>query len=101
MQNPEQPEEVPKSPPKVYNYLDLLQFESKEKYSSIGRMIDSTKPSAAKYGFGTADRQKQAKVFQSKELSKTAFIGKTSQIHAYTLDNYTYVKNKVTQIKFK
>ena len=87
MQNPEQTEEV-KAIPKVYSYLDLLQFESKEKYSSIGRMLISTKPSAPKYGFGTADRQKQAKVFQSKELSKTAFIGKTSQNHAYDVKNY-------------
>ena len=38
-------------------------------------MINSNKQTAPKYGFGTADRKKQAKVFQSKELSKTAFIG--------------------------
>lgn len=73
MQNQEPVEEI-KAVPKVYNYFDLLQFESPNKYSGFGKMMVSTKPSAPKYGFGTADRQKQAKVFQSKALSKT-FVG--------------------------
>lgn len=74
MQNQEPVEEI-KAVPKVYSYFDLLQFESPNKYSGFGKMTISTKPSAPKYGFGTADRQKQAKVFQSKALSKT-FVGK-------------------------
>ena len=74
MQNqPEQTEEI-KPVPKVYSYFDLLQFESPSKYSGFGKMVVSTKPSAPKFGFGTAYRQQQEKVFQSKALSKT-FVG--------------------------
>lgn len=36
--------------------MDLLEFENKQIYSSFGRMIDSKKDTAPKYGFGTADR---------------------------------------------
>jgi hypothetical protein len=59
--------------PQVYSYDDLLQFQNHQLYSSIGKMTNSKKPTAPSYGFGTADRKKQAKVFQSKELCKTQF----------------------------
>ena len=60
---------------KVFSYKDLIKFQSTEIYSSIGRMKDSTKTSAPTYGFGTADRKKQAKVFTSKELCKSQVVG--------------------------
>ena len=60
---------------KIYSYKDLIKFQSTEIYSSIGKMKDSTKLSAPTYGFGTADRKKQAKVFTSKELCKSQFVG--------------------------
>lgn len=62
-------------------------------YSSIGKMRLSAKATAPCYGFGTADRQKQAKIFQSKELCKTQFVGKTSPGPNYEVrhtDKYYY-----------
>jgi Uri superfamily endonuclease len=55
--------------------LDLIKFENPERYSAFGKMKLSTRPSAPIFGFGSADRTKQAKVFQSKEMAKTEFIG--------------------------
>jgi len=60
---------------KVYGYSDLMEFQDPNLYSSIGKMKLSHKPTAPQYGFGTADRKKQAKIFQSKELCKTQFVG--------------------------
>ncbi len=60
---------------KIYNQQDLLQFQNANMYSSIGRMVLSSMTSAPTVGFGTADRKKQAKIFQSKELCKTQFVG--------------------------
>ena len=53
-------------------------LENPQAFSSIGKMIASTKVSAPKYGFGTGTRDHQLKVFQSKELCKTQFWGRTS-----------------------
>jgi len=61
---------------RVYSYNDLLEFKNPNLYSSIGKMTVSSKPTAPQYGFGTADRKKAAKVFQSKELSTTQFVGR-------------------------
>jgi len=63
---------------KVYNYEDLLEFQSLDMYSSIGKMRVSNKATAPCYGFGTSTRAKQAKIYQDEELSKTQFVGKTS-----------------------
>lgn len=46
-----------------YSYYDIIRMESKQIYSSIGEMIDSKKPTAPKYGFGTSDRKNRKKVF--------------------------------------
>ena len=61
---------------KNYEYKDLLQFQSGSIYSSVGKMLLSTKTTAPNFGFGTSNRQKQAKVYQSEELSRTDFIGR-------------------------
>lgn len=63
--------------PEVYTYRDLVQFENQNTYSSIGKMIQSTKPTSAKYSFGSATREKQERIFQNKEMSKTQFLGKS------------------------
>jgi len=39
----------------------------------------SNHPSQPEFSFGTATREKQEKIYQSKELCKSQFIGKTSQ----------------------
>lgn len=64
---------------KIYTQRDLLEFETPDMYSSIGKMKLSQKPSAPSHGFGTSTRQKQQKVFHSQELSKTQFIGKVNR----------------------
>lgn len=53
-----------------------MKFETAEIYSSLGKMRLSQKITAPLYGFGTADRNKQAKVFTNKEMAKTSFAGK-------------------------
>ena len=60
---------------KQYNYQDLLQFQNTQIYSSIGKMIVSSKNTEPAYSFGTASREKQEKIFQNKEMSKTQFLG--------------------------
>jgi hypothetical protein len=46
-----------------YSYYDIVKMESKQIYSSIGEMIDSKKPTAPCYGFGTSDRKMRKKMF--------------------------------------
>jgi hypothetical protein len=53
-----------------------MKFEPENLYSSIGKMQLSTKKTKPVYGFGTSNRVQSAKVFQSKELSKTQYLGK-------------------------
>jgi len=60
---------------KTYDYGDLLEFEDLGYISSIGKMRLSQNITAPKFSFGTATREKQQKVFQSKELSKAQFLG--------------------------
>jgi len=55
-----------------------MHFQDSNPYTSIGKMTVSGKPTAPAIRFGTASRDKQQKIFQSKELSKTQFLGKTS-----------------------
>ena len=61
---------------KVYTWKDLYQFESKQMYSSIGRMTLSNKTSKPMFSFGNSTRKGAAKTYQNKELSKTQFVGK-------------------------
>ncbi len=46
------------SAPKIYNYLDFIQFEPKNKISSFGVMPLSNLTTAPIYGFGTNERKK-------------------------------------------
>jgi len=78
---------------KTYDYRDLHEFQPQNLYSSVGKMQLSQKSSAPCYGFGTSDRKQQAKVFRSKELSSTQFVGKTSPGPNYEVrhtDKYYY-----------
>jgi len=78
---------------KVYNQKDLLEFETPNMYSSIGKMTLSQKASAPIHGFGTSTRNHQQKVFHSQELSATQFLGKTSPGPNYEVrhtDKYYY-----------
>ena len=64
--------------PKVVNYTsqDIILLENQQVYSSIGKMVNSTKVTEPMHGFGTSTRAKMDKVFTTKQLSKTQFMGK-------------------------
>jgi len=81
---------------KIYTQKDLLEFQPSNMYSSIGRMIVSHMSSAPSHGFGTADRKKAAKVFQSKELSTTQFVGRLVYLPFFF--NYSQEKLLLVQI---
>ena len=61
--------------PKTYTYTDLLKFENPQAYSSLGKVPLSTKRSAPKFSFGSADRSQQAKKYVNKELAAIDFAG--------------------------
>ena len=48
---------------KIYTWKDLYQFESKQMYSSIGRMTLSTKRSKPLFSFGTSTRKAAQKTY--------------------------------------
>jgi len=66
---------MPKVVQPQYGLNDLAALDDKDHYSGFGKMILSKKPTEPKYGFGKAIREKQEKVYQSKQLVKTQFIG--------------------------
>lgn len=59
-----------------YTSRDILMLENQQVYSSIGKMVNSTKVTEPSFGFGTCSRQKMEGVFATKQLSKTQFLGK-------------------------
>lgn len=65
---------------KKYTYQDLIEFESRRLNTSVGPMIDSRKRTEPTVVFGTASRDKAQMIFQSKELSKSQFLGTRSQL---------------------
>ena len=78
MQEDEENKKKAPSPPKTYTIKDVVSFENNDIYSGFGAMQLSSKGTAPKYGFGKAERDKVAKVYQSKAQSKSQFIGKVS-----------------------
>jgi len=78
MQEEDENKKKAPSPPKTYTIKDVVNFENNDIYSAFGSMQLSSKTTAAKYGFGKAEREKVAKVYQSKAHSRTQFIGKVS-----------------------
>jgi hypothetical protein len=81
-----------------YSYNDLLKFKDASTYSAIGKMRESNHPNQPEYSFGTATRDKGEKIYQSKELCKSQFLGKTSPGPNYEVrhtDKY-YYKNEPT-----
>lgn len=60
---------------KVYEYSDLIYLESPNKISTFGKNPVSDIKSSPCYGFGTSDREKEKKVYISKDLSKLSMFG--------------------------
>jgi len=61
-----------------YTRQDMIKAEHPKLYSTIGKTVESIKPSAPIYSFGKAERKDMEKVFCSKALVKTQFICKAS-----------------------
>jgi hypothetical protein len=61
-----------------YTRQDLIKAEHPKLYSTIGKTVESIKPSAPIYSFGKAERKDMEKVFCSKGLVKTQFMCKAS-----------------------
>ena len=59
----------------MYSYADLIEFENKQAFSSIGKMPISTKQTLPSYSFGSAERANQAKLYHNKELARIDFTG--------------------------
>ncbi|CAD8075831.1 unnamed protein product [Paramecium primaurelia] len=92
-------EEV-KAQPKVYSYADLIEFENKQAFSSIGKMPISTKQTLPSYSFGSAERANQAKLYHNKELARIDFAGKGSPGPVYNVrggDQFYYTKDANTK----
>lgn len=53
-------------------------FQTNEAYSSIGKMVLSSKQSMPVFGFGTSDRDKEQKRYVSDEMSKSIHVAKYS-----------------------
>lgn len=71
----EEPVQMQKVVQPQYGLNDLMAIENQDHYSSFGKMILSKKPTVPKYGFGKATREKQEKVYLSKQLVKQQFLG--------------------------
>lgn len=86
-----QKEAAPAPPQAVYTHEELINFENSQAFSSLGKTVLSTKPSAPRYGFGTGTRAHLLKVYQDKDLEKTQFQGKTGPGPIYSVtDKYQY-----------
>lgn len=65
---------------KVYDYSNLIYFESPQKNSTFGKVITSDIKSSPSYGFGTSDREKEKNVYISRDISKLSLFGNFSFI---------------------
>ena len=74
-----------------YGVKDIAMIENPQTYSTFGKMVDSNKRTAPSFGFGTSTRKTREKVFTSKKLSKTQFLGKKGPGPIY---NPVYVPKK-------
>lgn len=61
---------------KFYKKSDLIIYENMQRFSAFGNMYSSEKKTQPKISFGKGTRTKNEKVYQSKQLSKTQFLGK-------------------------
>ena len=79
---------------KTYTYKDINNFNSNTNLSAFGKIIDSTKLTNPIYGFGKGTRNQLQKVYQSKKLLKSQFLGKTSPGPNYIVtDKFDYISN--------
>lgn len=69
-----------------YTAQDLHVIENPHTYSTFGKMVESTKKNAPKYGFEKSTRNNKEKVFVTKQLSKIHFLGKTGPGPIYNPD---------------
>ena len=81
---------------KTYTYNDIVNLESKNLYSSMGKMIDSNKKSSSKATFGKAERSKSNKVLEPFRMAERDNYGKESKgPSAYLPPRYTLETGEV------
>lgn len=84
------PEEEKTKTKKSFSYHDIVNLESKNLYSSVGKMIDSTKPTAYRTTFGKSERKDSKKVLEPFKMAEIENIGKESKgPGAYLPPRYT------------
>ena len=69
------PQEEEQKVKRSYSYRDIVNLESKNLYSSVGKMINSTKPSASRTTFGKAPRSQVKKVIEPAKMAEIDNIG--------------------------
>ena len=77
---------------KKYTWRDLLKFENRARYSSIGKHIISNVKTAPCYSVGSQNRKSYKKQYFNKELAKERY-GRTSKGPKYDpKDEFSYKK---------
>lgn len=89
MEEPQKHEKENISKEVNYAFKDIAVLENPQVYSSLGKMANSTKRTEPMHGFGTSTRNNMDKIFTSKQLLKTQFLGKTGPgpIYNPTIDS--------------
>lgn len=62
-----------------YSYQDITKLEAKNLYSSMGKMIESRKPTSNRATFGKAERKETKKVLEPFRMAEIDNIGKESK----------------------
>lgn len=70
------PQEEQHKTNRSYSYQDIVNLESKNLYSSVGKMIDSTRPTAHRATFGKAERKEAKKVLEPFRMAERENYGK-------------------------
>ena len=72
-------EEEQQTVKRSYSYKDIINLESKNLYSSVGKMVSSQKPTASRATFGKAERKEAKKVLEPARMAEIDNLGKTSK----------------------
>lgn len=72
---PEEEKKVKRS----YSYQDIVNLESKNLYSSVGKMINSQKPTAYRATFGKAERKDAKKVIEPAKMAELDNFGRATK----------------------
>ena len=94
------PQEEDKKVKRSFSYQDIVNLESKNLYSSVGKMINSQKPTAYRATFGKAERKDSKKVLEPAKMAEIDNIGSATKGPGaylpprYVLDNGATIETK-------